>query len=88
VLGHALSVINLQKGKWLTRLLRHSDVLHSIQREWDFVATDDCVPVQVALQLMDTSTLGKAEREPDFLDVHQKIQQTLKAIVNGWYLPL
>ncbi|KAL4817111.1 hypothetical protein BDW67DRAFT_175036 [Aspergillus spinulosporus] len=58
------------------------DVLQSIQREWDFVATDDCVPVQVALQLMDTSTLGKAEREPDFLNVHQKIQQTLKAIVN------
>ncbi|KAL6233842.1 hypothetical protein BDW75DRAFT_231636 [Aspergillus navahoensis] len=58
------------------------DVLQSIQREWDFVATDDCVPVQVALQLMDTSTLGKAEREPDFLNVHQTIQHTLKAIVN------
>ncbi|RDW74335.1 exocyst subunit SEC8 [Aspergillus mulundensis] len=58
------------------------DVLHSIQREWDYVANDDCVPVQVALQLMDTSTLGKAEREPDFLNVHQTIQQTLKAIVN------
>ncbi|KAL4884144.1 hypothetical protein BJY04DRAFT_206005 [Aspergillus karnatakaensis] len=58
------------------------DVLHSIQRDWDFVATDDCVPVQVALQLMDTSTLGKAEREPDFLDAHQSIQQTLKTIVN------
>ncbi|KAL4981144.1 hypothetical protein BDW66DRAFT_156236 [Aspergillus desertorum] len=58
------------------------DVLQSIQHEWDFVATDDCVPVQVALQLMDTSTLGKAEREPEFLGVHQTIQQTLKAIVN------
>ncbi|KAL4806136.1 hypothetical protein BDV18DRAFT_152249 [Aspergillus unguis] len=58
------------------------DVLHSIQREWNYVATDDCVPVQVALQLMDTSTLGKAEREPDFLLVHQTIQQTLKTIVN------
>ncbi|KAL2818455.1 hypothetical protein BDW59DRAFT_175187 [Aspergillus cavernicola] len=58
------------------------DVLQSIQREWNFVSTDDCVPVQVALQLMDTSTLGKAEREPDFLNVHQMIQQTLKTIVN------
>ncbi len=46
------------------------------------MATDNCVPVQVALQLMDTSTLGKAEREPDFLNVHQTIQQTLKTIVN------
>ncbi|KAL3471405.1 hypothetical protein BJX99DRAFT_250495 [Aspergillus californicus] len=58
------------------------DVLYSIEREWDFMATDDCVPVQVALQLMDTSTIGKAEREPDFLNVHQKIQHTLKTIVN------
>lgn len=58
------------------------DVLRSIEREWDFVATDDCVPVQVALQLMDTSTIGKAEREPDFLNVHQTIQHTLKMIVN------
>jgi Xaa-Pro aminopeptidase len=58
-------------------------VLHSVQRDWDFVATDDCVPVQVALQLMDTSTLGKAERESDFLNMHQTIQQTLKTIVNG-----
>ncbi|KAL2868218.1 exocyst subunit SEC8 [Aspergillus lucknowensis] len=58
------------------------DVLQLIQREWDFVATDDCVPVQVALQLMDTSTLGKADRESGFLDTHQRIQQTLKTIVN------
>ncbi|KAI9374271.1 hypothetical protein BJX61DRAFT_532557 [Aspergillus egyptiacus] len=58
------------------------DVLYSIQREWDSMATDNCVPVQVALQLMDTSTLGKADREPDFLNKHQQIQKTLKSIVN------
>ncbi|KKK17963.1 hypothetical protein AOCH_003037 [Aspergillus ochraceoroseus] len=57
-------------------------VLHFIQREWNFVASDDCVPVQVALQLMDTSTLGKADREPDFLHMHDQIQKTLKSIVN------
>lgn len=48
------------------------------------MASDDCVPVQVALSLMDTSTLGKAQREPDFLNVHDQIQTTLKSIVNGW----
>ncbi|KAE8150708.1 hypothetical protein BDV25DRAFT_129331 [Aspergillus avenaceus] len=58
------------------------EVLQSIQSEWDFVASDECLPVQVALQLMDTSTLGKAEREPDFLDVHNRIQKTLKSVVN------
>ncbi|XHG00175.1 hypothetical protein AWENTII_003641 [Aspergillus wentii] len=58
------------------------DVLQSIQSEWDFMNSGDCVPVQVALQLMDTSTLGKADREPNFLDVHDQIQRTLKSIVN------
>ncbi|GES65904.1 exocyst complex component Sec8 [Aspergillus terreus] len=58
------------------------EVLQSVQRDWDFVASDDCVPVQVALQLMDTSTLGKAEREPDFLLMRDRIQKTLKSVVN------
>lgn len=59
------------------------DVLQSIQREWDFMSSESCIPVQVALQLMDSSTLGKADREPEFLDMHKQIQKTLKAIVNG-----
>ncbi|GFF64460.1 probable exocyst complex component sec8 [Aspergillus lentulus] len=58
------------------------DILQAIQRDWGFVASDDCVPVQVALQLMDTSTLGKADREPDFLNMNQQIQKTLKSVVN------
>ncbi|KAI9040641.1 exocyst subunit SEC8 [Aspergillus affinis] len=57
-------------------------VLQSIHSEWAFVASDDCVPAQVALQLMDTSTLGKSDREPDFLNMHDQIQQTLKSVVN------
>jgi Xaa-Pro aminopeptidase len=31
---------------------------------------------------MDTSTLGKADREPDFLNMNQQIQKTLKSVVN------
>ncbi|KAJ9310076.1 hypothetical protein DTO217A2_362 [Paecilomyces variotii] len=58
------------------------DILQSIQRDWDFMASDECVPVQVGLQLMDNSTLGKADREPEFLEMHKQIQKTLKAIVN------
>jgi exocyst complex component 4 len=46
------------------------------------MATDDCTPVQVALQLMDNSTLGKADREPEFLQTQKQIQRTLKSIVN------
>ncbi|KKZ63717.1 xaa-Pro aminopeptidase [[Emmonsia] crescens] len=58
------------------------DILRMIQQEWDFMATDDCVPVQVGLQLMDSSTLGKADREPDFIRTHKQIQKSLKSIVN------
>lgn len=63
-------------------------MLQSIQREWDFMTDAECVPVHVALSLMDTSTLGKADREPEFLRMHSQIQKTLKAIVNGGLLLL
>ncbi|KAL2000638.1 hypothetical protein VTN02DRAFT_2803 [Thermoascus thermophilus] len=46
------------------------------------MCSESCIPVQVALQLMDSSTLGKADREPEFLEMHRQIQRTLKAIVN------
>lgn len=59
------------------------DILQSIERDWDFMASDECIPVQVGLQLMDSSTIGKADREPEFQQMHKQIQQTLKAIVNG-----
>lgn len=58
------------------------EVLQAIQREWDFMTDAECIPVNVALSLMDTSTLGKADREPEFLNMHARIQKTLKSIVN------
>ncbi|ODH51663.1 hypothetical protein GX48_02128 [Paracoccidioides brasiliensis] len=58
------------------------DILRMIEQEWNFMATDDCIPVQVGLQLMDSSTLGKADREPDFIRVHKQIQRSLKSVVN------
>ncbi len=44
---------------------------------------EECVPVQVALQLSDPSTLGLAIREPDFQQTHTDLQKALKSIVNG-----
>jgi hypothetical protein len=67
----------------LTALIIMIAVLDSIQRDWDFMTDSECIPVHVALSLMDTSTLGKADREPDFLHMYNEIQKTLKAIVNG-----
>ena len=43
---------------------------------------DRCIPVQVALQLLDPSSLGLASRADDFRDVQQQLQGALKAVVN------
>jgi Xaa-Pro aminopeptidase len=78
----ALFQLQLLKPSLTNRI--YKDVLQSIQRDWDFMTGAECIPVHVALSLMDTSTLGKAEREPDFLNMYNEIQRTLKSIVNGW----
>jgi exocyst complex component 4 len=58
------------------------EVLQYIQSEWNFMGGDECVPVQVALQLMDPSTLGLADREPQFQQTHTDLQMALRSIVN------
>lgn len=59
------------------------DVLEHIQDKWDIVTEDDCVPVQVALQLMDFSSLGRGNDYEDFQQTNKQLQKALKAIVNG-----
>lgn len=44
---------------------------------------DTCIPVKVALQLMDTSSLGLARQYPGFRETHRDLQYALQAIVNG-----
>jgi exocyst complex component 4 len=46
------------------------------------MASDKCVPVKVALQLMDNSSLGLADQYQHFRDTHHQLQSSLKAIVN------
>lgn len=58
------------------------EVLRYIQKDWGFMTEDNCVPVQVALQLMDDSSLGLAGRYMQFKDIHQQLQNALRAIVN------
>lgn len=58
------------------------EVLQYIQSDWKFMGGDECVPVQVALKLMDPSTLGLAEREPQFQQTHVDLQMALRSIVN------
>ena len=44
---------------------------------------EDCLPVHVALQLMDHSSLGRGADYQDFQRTSHDLQKALKAIVNG-----
>ena len=59
------------------------DILADIQHDWPFMTTDDCVPVKVALQLSDSSSLGRADQYGTFKDQHKQLQKALRSIVNG-----
>jgi exocyst complex component 4 len=61
----------------------YQEILQYIQQEWAFMADDSCVPVQVALQLMDPSSLGRAHQYGEFKETHKQLQRALRAIVNG-----
>ena len=57
-------------------------VLEHIHANWDIMTRDDCVPVHVALQLMDYSSLGRGNDYQDFQRTQRHLQKALKAIVN------
>ncbi|KAF1851048.1 uncharacterized protein K460DRAFT_302772 [Cucurbitaria berberidis CBS 394.84] len=61
---------------------RIDQVLQYIQQNWDFMTKDQCVPITVALKLMDSSSLGLASQAGQFRQTHDELQQALKAIVN------
>lgn len=58
------------------------NILRYIDQHWAFMSADNCVPVKVALQLMDQSSLGLADQHAQFRDTHQQLQDALKSIVN------
>lgn len=61
---------------------RIEEVIKYIQNNWDFMTGDQCVPIEVALKLMDSSSLGLADQYDQFRQSHQELQQALKTIVN------
>ena len=58
-------------------------VLEHIQDKWDIMTKDDCIPVHIALQLMDYSSLGRGNDYQDFQRTNKQLHKGLKAIVNG-----
>ncbi|EXJ79785.1 hypothetical protein A1O3_08069 [Capronia epimyces CBS 606.96] len=61
------------------------EILRHIQSDWKDMEGDECVPVKMALRLMDPSSLGLADKEGDFADTHVDLQKSLKTVVNEHY---
>ncbi|KAF6819723.1 Sec8 exocyst complex component specific domain-containing protein [Colletotrichum sojae] len=57
-------------------------VLEHIKAEWPAMCQTDCVPVQLALQLLDTSSVGRAHEYRKFQETHTYLQDSLKGIVH------
>ncbi|KAI5461395.1 Sec8 exocyst complex component-specific domain-containing protein [Mariannaea sp. PMI_226] len=59
-----------------------TQVLEHIKAEWPAMCKDDCVPVQLALQLLDNSSVGRAHDYGKFQQTHSYLQESLKGIVH------
>lgn len=56
--------------------------LEHIKQEWPAMCENECVPVHIALQLLDTSSVGRAHEYKKFEETHRYLQESLKAIVH------
>ncbi|ERS95737.1 exocyst complex component 4 [Sporothrix schenckii 1099-18] len=61
------------------------DALDRIRAEWPAMCQTDCVPVQMALQLLDSSSVGRAHEYRAFQRTHQYLQDSLKGIVHDYH---
>lgn len=59
-----------------------AQVLDHIKSEWPSMCREDCVPVQLALQLLDNSSVGRAHDYRKFQQTHAYLQESLKNIVH------
>lgn len=60
-------------------------VAELIKREWPAMSETDSVPVQLGLQLLDTSSVGRAHEYRDFQKTHDYLQSSLKSIVHDYH---
>ncbi|KAI4165734.1 MAG: hypothetical protein LQ342_000677 [Letrouitia transgressa] len=58
-------------------------VIDHITEKWEVMLGEDCVPVQLSLQLMDHSSLGRGSDYQDFQRTSKRLQNALRSIVNG-----
>jgi len=56
--------------------------LDHIKQDWPAMCEENCIPVQLALQLLDTSSVGRAHEYRNFKKTHDYLQESLKNIVH------
>ncbi|OAQ64812.1 exocyst complex component Sec8 [Pochonia chlamydosporia 170] len=59
-----------------------TQVLEHIRSEWPSMCENDSIPVQLALQLLDSSSVGRAHEYRKFQETHSYLQDSLKNIVH------
>lgn len=59
-----------------------TQVLEHIRADWPSMCENESLPVQLALQLLDTSSVGRAHEYRKFQDTHRYLQDSLKNIVH------
>ncbi|KXS98692.1 hypothetical protein AC578_1258 [Pseudocercospora eumusae] len=70
------------RGRYGAQGSQIEDIIRFIEQHWSFMSDDKCIPVKVALQLMDNSSLGLAHQYSHFQEAHKQLQNALKVIVN------
>ncbi|KAK0636237.1 Sec8 exocyst complex component-specific domain-containing protein [Bombardia bombarda] len=74
-----------QRGQETNAEREIGKVLELIKKDWPAMCENDCVPVQLALQLLDTSSVGRAHEYRNFQNTHRYLQDSLKNIVHDYH---
>ncbi|KAK8002716.1 target-rapamycin complex subunit LST8 [Apiospora arundinis] len=72
----------LQRAQQSSAERQISHVLEQVKAEWPALCEDNCIPASLALQLLDTSSVGRAHEYRNFQKTHQYLQDSLKGIVH------
>ncbi|KAG9307493.1 hypothetical protein G9A89_017323 [Geosiphon pyriformis] len=59
--------------------------VQQINRQWEFMMSEEFNPVQLALQLLDDSSLGRGHHLADFQNTMASLDRALQYIVNEYY---
>ncbi|KAI1377455.1 Sec8 exocyst complex component-specific domain-containing protein [Hypoxylon crocopeplum] len=80
--GYSSPASRVQRANETSAERQISQVLELIKAEWPAMVQNDSIPVSLALQLLDNSSVGRAHEYRGFKKTHQYLQDSLKNIVH------